>query len=71
MTFEAILQIITSPKLRKILDDEARTPFQRAADLHAELIAGRGEAVETPRKTRAIKPKPDTETSNTGDGENG
>jgi hypothetical protein len=69
MTFEAILQIITSPKLRKILDDESRTTYQRAADLHAALAEV--EVLDAPRKARTIKPRPDTETGNTGDGEIG
>jgi hypothetical protein len=68
MTFEAILQIITSPKLRKILDDESRTTYQRAADLHAALAEV--EVLDAPRKPKAIKPRPDPETGN-GDGEIG
>lgn len=68
MTFENILQIITSPKLRKILDDESRTTYQRAADLHAALTEG--ESSDTPRKPRTIKPRPETEATST-DGENG
>jgi hypothetical protein len=61
MTFEAILQIITEPKLRRIIEDQSRTPFQRAADIHAALMAN--DVVEAPRKGRTIKPKPDAETS--------
>ena len=68
MTFEAILQIITSPKLRKILDDESRTTYQRAADLHAAL--SEVEVLDAPRKPRTIKPRPDADTGN-GDGEIG
>lgn len=62
MTFEAILQIITSPKLRKILDDESRTPYQRAADLHAAIIEAGSE--ETPRKAKTIKPRPEPDVPN-------
>jgi hypothetical protein len=60
MTFENILQIITSPKLRKILDDESRTTYQQAADIHAALAEA--ETSDAPRKARTIKPKPESET---------
>lgn len=61
MTFEQCLQLITSSKIRKILDDESRTTYQRAADLHAVL--GEVDAVDAPaprpRKAREVKPRPD------------
>lgn len=65
MTFEAILQIITSPKYRKILNDPDLTDYQKAADIHAQF-QNDAEALELDRparKARTIKPKPDDQSS--------
>jgi hypothetical protein len=69
MTFEAILQIITSPKLRKILDDETRTAYQRAADIHAAFAEA--DALDAPRKARTIKARPEFATEATSATEGG
>lgn len=77
MTFDQCLQLITSPKIRKILYDEARTTYQRAADLHAMLseVEILDAPTPKPRKAREIKPKPDLENRDArptqGDGEIG
>ena len=62
MKFEEILQIITEPKFRKILNDQSLTDFQKAADIHAELEADNdSKPFAQPRKSRTIKPKPEIE----------
>lgn len=76
MKFEEILQIITEPKFRKILNDQSLTDFQKAADIHAELEADSdAKPFAAPRKSRTIKPKPDIENRDgrptQGDGEIG
>lgn len=63
MNFEQVLELITSPKLRRVLNDETLTDYQKAANIHAWLHAGANE--EAPRKPRAAKPKPEAEVRET------
>ena len=75
MTFESIMRILTEPRIRRILDDETRTPYQRAADIHAALMANDVVDDRAPRKARTNKPKPEIESRDErptqGDGEIG
>lgn len=76
MKFETILALITEPRLRRILEDSSRTPYQRAADIAAIFERESDDAAQpAPRKARTIKPKPEIENRDArptqGDGETG
>lgn len=61
MKFETILQIITEPRFRKILNDSDLTDFQKAADIHAQFLNDEAGFDRPARKPRTIKPKPEIE----------
>ena len=57
MKFQDVLQIITEPKFKRILNDASLTDFQKAADIHAELEADADAETEAKQARRVKKQK--------------
>lgn len=53
MTFEQILSILVDP----IASDASKTPFQRAADLHAKLQMASGDSQKPVQARKGRKPR--------------
>jgi hypothetical protein len=65
MTFDRILEAVRRGHFAKVLVDDGRTDFQKAADIHALMIETAAPSGPKPeRKARTIKPKPETPAAN-------